>query len=178
VPMRRRPPRPACCKCMFLVFQRVWGDVVCVSCRCCKSKSRCCNVAKIDFHVASVVFKCCWCYFWMLRNFFSMLHVTWLNVATRFFATVIRSNRSRCCNVAKIDLHVAGVVFKCCWCYFWMLRNFFSMLHATWLNVTTRFLLQYLDLTATVLWSDDSRCVRFFTSPGRPGASASVCFFL
>jgi hypothetical protein len=60
-----------------------------------------------------------------------MLHVTWVDVAPWFFP---------CCNVAKVDLDVCGVLFfECCGCCFWMLRNSFTMLHAIWFDVATRF---------------------------------------
>jgi hypothetical protein len=46
----------------------VLGNVASVSCRCCKSGTRCCNVAKVDLDVANVVFECCGCYFLMFWN--------------------------------------------------------------------------------------------------------------
>jgi uncharacterized membrane protein len=55
-----------CCKTMFWVFQRFRRNVASVSRGCCKSRSRCCNVVKLDldvadviYNVADVVFECC-----------------------------------------------------------------------------------------------------------------------
>jgi hypothetical protein len=50
------------CRCMLqeyvLGIPEVLGNVASVSCRCCESKSRYCNVAKVDLDVADVVFEC------------------------------------------------------------------------------------------------------------------------
>jgi hypothetical protein len=34
------------------------------------------------------------------------------------FHVDVAKGRSRCCNIAKVDLDVADIVFKCCGCYF------------------------------------------------------------
>jgi hypothetical protein len=42
--------------------QQIFNDIASVSFVCCKSRSRCCNVVKLDIGVADVIFECCRCF--------------------------------------------------------------------------------------------------------------------
>jgi hypothetical protein len=60
---------------MFWVFKRFQRNVASVSRGCCKNRSRCCNVVKLDLDVADVFLNVA-DLFLNVAEFYSMLHVT------------------------------------------------------------------------------------------------------
>jgi hypothetical protein len=77
-----------CCNCVLHVFQMSQQDVASVLCECCKSRSRCFNVADVDPSTQHFLFP--------MLQFFSNV----VNVAT----------------ILNIFLMLQTLIFRCCGC--------------------------------------------------------------
>jgi hypothetical protein len=77
---------------------------------CCKSRSRCCNVTKVDLNVADVIFECCGCFFRMLR----MLFLTCCNCSSSGCNRFSFMFANRCTHVASVFLRCLKKV-SCYW---------------------------------------------------------------
>jgi hypothetical protein len=107
---------------------------------------------------------CCKCMFGVFLRFRkNIASVSYLCCKSRSWCC---KNWYRCCNVAKVDLDVADVVFKCCVCCFLMLWNFLSMLWRDGLMLRRDLdffsSATVFDLTSTIPRSGGCACVRFF----------------
>jgi hypothetical protein len=110
-----------------------------------------------------------------VAEFYSMLHVRWVDVGSWFFS---------CCNVAKVDLDVCGVLF------FWMLRMLFLNVakffhhvacNMVWCCDEIFFYFSFFSATVAHLTSTvDLTALRPSGGPrpsGRPGASNALLNF-